>query len=112
MAIIQLLLISSIASLSFGKATDPSENKVNAFTGLRDCKNEYSVMCFKVDIANFVEKISKVDDMSILNGLNIVKDSTYNDSSSAIVAGKISERNSSRPLTEFDTNRNSTQLPK
>lgn len=86
MAFLRLILISTLATVCFGKATESSDKKV---TGLRDCKNEYSVMCFKVDIANFVEKISKVDDVNLIGGLSIVKDNNYNDTSATIVAGKL-----------------------
>lgn len=87
MSLLQFFLICSVASLTFGKAADFSETKANSLMGLRDCKNEYSVMCFKVDIVNFVEKISKIDDVKLFNGLAIVKDKNFSDSSSASVAG-------------------------
>lgn len=57
-------------------------------SSVRDCKNDYSTSCFKLDIANFVERFAKVNDVKLLKGISLVKDEDSNDTSTAdIVAG-------------------------
>jgi len=78
MAFFQCLIIATVASVCWGKAAELPEAKVMA---LRDCKKEYSVMCFKVDIASYVDKFSKIDDINLFGGLSVVKDENANDTS-------------------------------
>lgn len=81
-----LVFLTLVAKISGKSIEDTSENVYSS--SLRDCKNDYSTSCFKLDIANFVEKIAKVNDFKLLKGISLVKDEDSNDTSTAdIVAG-------------------------
>lgn len=64
---------------------DQEENKF----AKKECNNEYSELCFKIDMINIVEKLSNTNEISILQSLSIVKEVIVNDTSSEdIVSGE------------------------
>lgn len=65
--------------------TNQKENKF----AIKECNNEYSELCFKIDMINIVEKLSNTNKINILQSLSIVKEVLVNDTSSEdIVAGE------------------------
>lgn len=83
-----LMLLAFVSGIQCKNIEENSENIYAS--SVRDCKTDYSTSCFKLDIANFVERISKVNDVKLLKGLSLVKDSDSNDTNTAdIVAGTL-----------------------
>lgn len=53
-----------------------------------DCDGSYSLQCFKKDVVAYIEKMSSVDEVTIMPGMSVVKDESANTTKTAeIVAG-------------------------
>lgn len=82
-----IFLVASVLGGIYGKSLEENSDSIYA-SSVRDCKNDYSTNCFKLDIANFVERIGKVSDVKLIKGISLIKDQDSNDTSTAdIVAG-------------------------
>lgn len=85
MIILCLVFLSALNLTFSAENKDSLENKFS----IKECKNEYSELCFKVDMINIVEKLSKTNEINVMKSLSIVKEGLVNDTSSEeIVAGE------------------------
>lgn len=87
-----ILCLIFLSALNFTFSTEHknsiNDQEVNKFAK-KECNNEYSELCFKIDMINIVEKLSNTNEISILQSLSIVKEVIVNDTSSEdIVSGE------------------------
>lgn len=85
MILLYLIFLSSLYGVFSIENKEYLNNNTNTkenIFALKECKNEYSELCFKIDIINLIEKISKTNEIKILQSLSIVKENLFNDTNS------------------------------
>lgn len=68
----------------------------------KECQESYSMTCLKMDIVQWVDKLSESKDFSVLPGVTIIKESTATQEKNNVVVAKLAREFPNDPETRLD----------